>query len=276
MSAILEMATSSTDLGDLVERLEGFGVDVPRMADWKRVREIADSGLPKPQPPADLLSATAEDIVAYGREVVLAAANAGRNVYANEAMRQVRGDIDQAMRASIRENASSIIAQLRATFDPAADGIREALAAGVKWDDTIESLFTAPDARREAWLATHTHARVLDDVLEVRQLLTYVADVYPSMSNLTHTERQTIRRNGSDDEVFNWGAVVSQTRSLAPRDRRAPWQRWLRIGADLTLIDPAGLTNFDSLQARRGGRALAARLKARANALARAEAGAAQ
>ncbi len=208
--------------------------------------------------------------MAYGREVILAAANSSRNPYANEAMRQIRGHIDRAMRASIRENASSIIEQLRPTFDPAADGIREALAAGVKWDDTIESLFTAPDARRKAWLASQAHAQVLDEVLEVRQMLTYVADVYPSMSSLTHTELQKIRRDGPDDDVFNWGAVVSQTRSLAPRNRNAPWQRWLKIGADLILVDPAGLTNFGSLQARRGGRALAERLKATANTLARA------
>lgn len=35
-------------------------------------------------------------------------------------------------------------------------------------------------------------------------------------------------------------------------------------GADLELVDPAGLTDSDSLRARRGGRALATRLKARA------------
>lgn len=242
-----DMDGARMPLASLVEALEGYGVTVPHADRWRELRTATVQVEPaRPEPPADLLTWTRADLEAHAREQAIFTVTTAPNFHGGpyqQAVGQFREPLNEAMRRVIRDNITAIIEGLRVPFDQAAAGLRKAVELGVKPTDDLRSLFEADKPVRTAWLATHHHARALDELLQVRQALGFAASVPPV------PDMSTVSARRREDSGISWGITITRTGlTLDPYNRAAPWQRWLKLAHDLYLVDPSELAKFDWLQ----------------------------
>lgn len=248
MTTGTDMPNAHMPLSDLLDALNGFGVTVPNAERWKELRAAAVALSPAPlDEPGDLFAWSVPEFEAHVREQALLGlitdqGRGGDPAYLRSASRYLQ-PLNEAMRQTIRDNTSAIIKGLRVPFDKAAGELRNTIALGVKPDDNLQSLFEADKPVRMAWLSAQHHAKSLDQLLSVRQALSFTAKVPP----VPDLDTMTVRHGG--DTGTPWGTTITTNgRTLAPYDSAAPWQRWLSIAEDLYLVDPSGMTAFGELQ----------------------------
>lgn len=141
---------------------------------------------------------------------------------------------------ALRRHADSLIEQLRATFDPAADAARRVAALGISPSATVETLFTAPEEHRRAWLEFKgKHTATLEHVFRIRQAMTKHLRIPPQ-----HEGKEAWGRN---PETVEWGLAVTRptpgTTGSTPfaADSAAPHRRWLEHADRLYLPTVAEL-----------------------------------
>jgi hypothetical protein len=225
-----------TEVFTLLSALEDHDIE---LLEVNRYQELIVELLPNDHPPMpeSLLTRTPAELHAW------ALASATRTAAAEQyryRLDDLRKPLDRELKAVIRASASNIVAQLRVQFDAAADGMRAAVALGIRSTDTIETLFHASDEKRTAWSGTHQHAETLDSIFQVRQLLSTVAEV-PPVVKLTGAARTVFESNDGPSGV-SWSVTVIDPASgagLEERDDAAPWARWIAAAAHLQLVDPA-------------------------------------
>lgn len=249
-------AAERATLATLVDQLTDRGVTLPSLERYKVLKATATNIVPPPMEPLqDPLTLDPEALTDYAQRAAVhylisnSAPGTGEPAFAREILALSRL-LDEALEADLRANVSTIIAQLRKPFDAAAAGIKKAVELGIKPEDDIRSLFEAAGEVRTAWLATHHHARALDELLTIRQALSFVAHVEPNIKSLWPSQLDNYTRGFGSG--IDWTVTVSNNPDgprLDPFNPQAPWQRWLKLGTNLELTDPAGMTPFDSLRA---------------------------
>lgn len=236
MTTTLDLADHQANLAGLVFDLEAYEISFPGLDGWKTLQgELLPD--PAPAPPSDVLGASVEELHGWAHK--MAAYNLATkrgNEYA-QALGKLWPLADEGLKARIRENAAGIVDQLRPKFDLAADGLRAAVALGVKPNDTVDTLFRESLEVRDAWLLAQGHADTLDEILVVRQLLSIIAEVEPKMEK----RHRPMYELGHAPSRVDWNITVLDPAGgvkLEPYNRDAPWERWLRVAPYLRLNAP--------------------------------------
>ena len=259
----------SAGLPELVTRLKRHGVSLPAIDAWQALVDALPTGrLPQAPEPSGLLNKPVEELVDIAAQIARQRI-LKRNDRDDEAggLAAVRRILDNDLKQALRDQANDVVAVLRRPFDEAANGIRRAKELGVKPNDTMETLFTSEEAVRNAFLAARSHAKILDEIMTTRQLLSTVALVPPvplSRHGVPITAHNEIPERGTG---VDWGLVVLQRGApvaLDPPEDKRPRARWLKVAEHLALIDPEQYpSDFELIEIVEPG--LASRLQHEAN-----------
>lgn len=234
----------SMTLDAFIYGLRRHGVPVPHWDEYAALRRVGAP--PQPQPAKPLMEHTPEELTAYVRARVLhKVAVHPRIGDAADVARLVQAELGAELLALLAGDVDEFIVALQPKFDEAADAARRVVSLGVAPDATIETLFDAPQAARQAWREfTRTHTKTLNSILSLRVAMSEIFDVPPSRKHAG------IARPGHQ---VNWGLVVTRDGSSLPdSDTSAPHRRWLRLAPVLYLptlaeLDPAAVAAANGL-----------------------------
>lgn len=224
-------------LAEVLTRLEGLGVEVPGVANYRALRAT----LLDDRPPGldNLLGLSPAELSERVRGAVNdeAARRTRTDRHEVQADATLAGEFAQTMAA----NFDTILLQLAPVFDPAAEAARQLREAGVTPRSTHQSLFLAPREVRVGWLEfINRHA----------PRLTTVQGVVNDLATLTNVVPQT--GLGLNAPPADGGAFLVRPYSPGSLDRQrgeADWSRWIHVAPRLQLVPLADLNHTDRLRA---------------------------
>lgn len=224
-------------LAEVLTRLEGLGVEVPGVANYRALRAT----LLDDRPPGldNLLDLSPEQLSERVREAVTA--ETARRTRTDRHEIQADAALAGEFAASMASHFDEILVQLAPVFDPAAEAARWLREAGVTPRSTHQSLFLAPREVRVGWLEfINRHA----------PRLTTVQGVVNDLATITNVVPQT--GLGLNAPPADGGVFLVHPYSPGSLDRQrgeADWCRWLSVAPRLQLVPLADLNQTDRLRA---------------------------
>ncbi len=204
-----------------LDELAALGVTIPDAA--VNARNVYDEALraASRQPSNDLKAALEAGDVTPGNVAVLvhqAASDLSAQQHAHAIVADLNLTLNRIIRQALRDDQQRIVADLRATFEPAAEAVTKAaehFGPGTTADDVI----SAPAAVIKAWKDVSTHSRTLDAVSAAyRGLLNDVMRALPD--DLVSLLRHRHRRPAPGQRALPRPGALARPRTR--RDQAAP------------------------------------------------------